>query len=318
MSSKWIREYFIFTQKERIAILVLLAVIATVFLLPDLFPPKHGIPDQKQIDSFKTLARSLNEIPGDSIDDEEASFKVDPPTDIAMRGGRLFYFDPNTTASNEWEQLGVKRKTIQTIQHYLSKGGQFRKADDLKKIYGLTSQDFLRLRPYIRIVSSSQLPHVFVNRSDSGNPGRPINNTEGISRFRETPIIEINSTDTTALIRLPGIGSKLANRIINFRDKLGGFYSIEQVAETYALPDSTFQKIRSFLILGNKPLVRININEADAVRLKQHPYISWAIANAIVEYRQQHGRFNEVGELERITVILPEQLKRLIPYLNTY
>ena len=46
--------------------------------------------------------------------------------------------------------------------------------------------------------------------------------------------VDINTADTTAFISLPGIGSKLAARIVNFRDKLGGFYSIDQVGETLA------------------------------------------------------------------------------------
>jgi DNA uptake protein ComE-like DNA-binding protein len=67
-------------------------------------------------------------------------------------------------------------------------------------------------------------------------------------------IIDINSADTTSFIALPGIGSKLAARIINFRDKLGGFYSVAQVGETFGLPDSTFQKIKQYLKLENTVL----------------------------------------------------------------
>jgi competence ComEA-like helix-hairpin-helix protein len=63
--------------------------------------------------------------------------------------------------------------------------------------------------------------------------------------------VDINSADTTPFIALPGIGAKLAQRIIKFRDKLGGFYSIDQVAETFGLPDSTYQKIKPRLIIKN-------------------------------------------------------------------
>ena len=64
-------------------------------------------------------------------------------------------------------------------------------------------------------------------------------------------IIDVNTADTTAFISLPGIGSKLAARIITFREKLSGFYSVEQIGETYGLPDSTFQKIKQYLKLDN-------------------------------------------------------------------
>ncbi len=72
--------------------------------------------------------------------------------------------------------------------------------------------------------------------------------------------IDINEADTTAFIALPGIGSKLAQRIINFRTKLGGFYSIDQVRETFGLPDSTFRKIQKQLTYHNSTIQKININ----------------------------------------------------------
>ena len=60
-------------------------------------------------------------------------------------------------------------------------------------------------------------------------------------------MVNINTADTSAFIALPGIGNKLALRIVNFRDKLGGFYSIDQIGETYGLPDSVFRKIKPIL-----------------------------------------------------------------------
>src|SRR6185437_7375519 len=93
-------------------------------------------------------------------------------------------------------------------------------------------------------------------------------------------IIDVNLADTTALISLPGIGSKLAQRIIAFRNKLGGFYSIEQVGETYLLPDSTFQKIKPKLTIVGNNVKQININVASIDEMKAHPYLRYNLANA--------------------------------------
>jgi competence ComEA-like helix-hairpin-helix protein len=130
------------------------------------------------------------------------------------------------------------------------------------------------------------------------------------------PIIDINQADTAAFISLPGIGSKLANRIVNFRQKLGGFYSVQQVGETFGLPDSTFQLIQPRLQCGPAVLQKLNINTADANTLKQHPYIRWNIANAIVQYRQQHGLFHAVEDLQQIVLITPELYNKIAGYLT--
>lgn len=127
---------------------------------------------------------------------------------------------------------------------------------------------------------------------------------------------DINTADTSAFIALPGIGNKLANRIISFREKLGGFYKIEQVAETYGLQDSVFQKIKSKLLATNPVLKQLDINTAGPDELKQHPYIRYILANAIVQYRTQHGNFNSVSDIKRIQIVTDEIFDKLAPYLT--
>jgi competence ComEA-like helix-hairpin-helix protein len=127
--------------------------------------------------------------------------------------------------------------------------------------------------------------------------------------------IDINSADTTVFISLPGIGSRLASRIVNFRNKLGGFYSVTQVGETFGLPDSTFQKIRLYLKLGNTPVRKININTATVDELKAHPYLKYAVANPIVSYRNEHGPFSRIEDIRNVLVVTEEIFLKIAPYL---
>ncbi|MBC8033718.1 MAG: helix-hairpin-helix domain-containing protein [Chitinophagaceae bacterium] len=131
----------------------------------------------------------------------------------------------------------------------------------------------------------------------------------------EIAVVDINAADTADFLPLPGIGPTLAARIISFRNKLGGFYSIDQVAETYGLPDSTFTLISPKLKLGEKPPALININTVDKESLRQHPYFRWNLANAIVEYRNSHGDFKKLSDLLHIDVITPELYEKLVHYL---
>ena len=48
---------------------------------------------------------------------------------------------------NQWQRLGVSERTARTIRNYLDKGGQFRKKEDLKKIYGFQPEDYTALEP---------------------------------------------------------------------------------------------------------------------------------------------------------------------------
>ena len=109
--------------------------------------------------------------------------------------------------------------------------------------------------------------------------------------------LDINLADSAVWSRLPGISFRLACRIIHFRDRLGGFYSIDQVKETFGLPDSTFQLIRPFLRCGEMGVQKINLNIADLEVLQAHPYIRWKLAKEIIQYRAQHGGFKSIAEL---------------------
>lgn len=230
----------------------------------------------------------------------------------AIAKGELFYFDPNTISTSEWKRLGLRDKTIKTIENYLNKGGHFYKPEDLQRIYGLQDDEYERLKPYIKIESNaSKTDEAFVSlkSKDEMHPTKT-----SAARYS---IIDVNIADTTAFISLPGIGSKLALRIVTFREKLGGFYSIDQIGETYGLPDSTFQKIKQYLKLDNPSVKKINVNTATVDEMKAHPYIKYSLANPIVAYRNEHGAFSKIEDIKKVMAVTDEILKKIAPYLKT-
>lgn len=56
-------------------------------------------------------------------------------------------------------------------------------------------------------------------------------------------MIELNSADTTELKQLRGIGSKLSQRIVKYRKKIGGFTRKEQLKDIYGLSEETYRHI---------------------------------------------------------------------------
>ena len=225
--------------------------------------------------------------------------------------GELFYFDPNSISTSAWRKLGLRDKTIQTIQKYLGKGGHFYEPEDLQKIYGLHKDEYERLAPYVRIETKiSSADEQFV----SSKPTKELQAAKTYTGRYSS--IEINTADTSAFISLPGIGSKLALRIVTFREKLGGFYSVDQIGETYGLPDSTFQNIKQYLKLNNPSVKKININSATFDELKTHPYIKFSIANLLVAYRNEHGSFSKLDDIKKVMAITEDIYKKIAPYLT--
>ena len=229
------------------------------------------------------------------------------PSYISKKATTLFYFDPNTINAEEWKKLGLRDKTIATIMNYRNRGGRFKEPADIKKIWGLFPGEAERLLPYVRIEAAAGI-----------HPGKIIERSE-VNKYqqakRPSPI-NINHSDTAAWSSLPGIGSRLSQRIVSFRDKLGGFYAVEQVGETFGLSDTTFQKIKPLLQVSGD-IIKININTATLEEMKFHPYIKYALANAIVQYRVQHGNYKSITDIKKIMMVTEEIYRKVSPYLAT-
>lgn len=302
---KW-KEYLAFSGRDRLGIGLLLVIIGLVFFLPRILPPS---PPAMPVFSDSMLAFVRHpEAEPDMASETDRPFPRDR-TASPDRSGKpvLFRFDPNTLSEAGWLQLGLRPKTVRTIRNYLQKGGRFRKAEDLQKIWGLSPSLAAQLMPWVDLPEAGK-PEVYTEKA----PGLK----QAALPERKKLLVEINAADTSAFIALPGIGSKLAARIVSYRDKLGGFCSVQQLREVYGIADSVFQRIEPMLQLSGIPLKRIRINEAGFDELKAHPYFRYELAKAVIAYRNAHGAFRKPEELKQVTLITEEVFRKIAPYIS--
>lgn len=306
-NNQGLKAFFSFSRKDRIFILLVATVVGGSLFLPRFMatstPSFTTLEDSVLVLAMDTLQQRQSRKNTIEKEDFGRAYQYERTAGKSFTQGELFLFDPNVITVEEWQRLGLNARTSKTIANYIQKGGRFRKAEDLKKIWGMPAGFYDRVKEYVRI-------------SVPKNPSPYEENRPAFVREeRKVSVIDINKADSADFIALPGIGSKLSARILSFRDKLGGFYAVEQVAETYGLPDSTFQKIKGRLQVDENNVRKINVNTATKEELKTHPYIRWNIANAIVEYRNQHGAFEHLDELKNIMLINEDTFRKIAPYL---
>ncbi len=210
-------------------------------------------------------------------------------------------FNPNTIKKEELIKMGISSKVANTWIRFREAGARFSKKQQIKKIYGITEQQYQQLEPYIQFDTQDTIKQVRKNRS---------------KKTENKILVNINKATAQDFQKLKGIGSAYSRRIINFRDKLGGFYTIKQVGETYGIPDSTFQTIKPFLQLEDTKIRQINLNTTDVDTLKAHPYIDWNKAKVIISYRKMHGTYKSVEDIKQIHLITDEVFARISPYLT--
>lgn len=294
----------------------LLIIVVILCLLPFAYPliANESVTEENIYDDqlaelkAKQQDRNTNKFSSYSDEDRRPYDHPNYKEETRKVKGSLFYFDPNTASSEDWKKLGLRDKTIAIIENYRSKGGKFRQPDDIKKIWGLFPDEAERLIPYVRINTEN-------NPAKEDNTYYADNSKPAYEKKKTLDAVDINSSDTSAWIALPGIGTKLSQRIINFRNKLGGFYKVEQVAETFGLPDSVFQKIKPMLRVSGE-VEKININTATSEELKAHPYISYQLANAIIQYRNQHGEYKSVDDIKKIMIVDDIFFDKASPYFS--
>ena len=305
--SAWLRDYFAFSHTEaRGAVLLVAFTLLAITIAEILSVQATGTPPSAEEDR-----RMLNRLAAvlDSMEHVEEAEK-----NAAVES---FPFNPNTVDSATLTQLGLSAWVAQRVVHYREKGGRFRYREEFKKIYGLPETTYRRLYSFIQL-PKRQKPK---NGTSSALPSMPKTAASqpagSAADERATHTVNINMADTSELKQLPGIGSTLALRIVKYRQKLGGYRTIDQLEEVYHMTELGTVSLKARAYVRPEDAVRrLNINRADAKTLAQHPYISWDLARALVQHRQNYGDYRSLDDLREVYLMTEKVLEKVAPYLE--
>ncbi len=129
--------------------------------------------------------------------------------------------------------------------------------------------------------------------------------------------IDLNTATAKELQQIPGIGEAYSERIINYREKLGGFTSDVQLYEVYGLsPQLVERAINLFTVKTPKSIQQLNINTATASDLSTIPGISFDLAKKIWEFVKVREGIQSLNELEKIEGITANKIQRFQLYLS--
>ncbi|MBD8490371.1 helix-hairpin-helix domain-containing protein [Echinicola sp. CAU 1574] len=128
--------------------------------------------------------------------------------------------------------------------------------------------------------------------------------------------ISFAEADSSVLQIVPGIGEKLAGRIVKFRESLGGLYYREQIMEVYGLDEEVAKRVFDYFTFEPSISHKLDINAASAKELSAHPYIKYGEAKVLVAYREQHGNYQSPEDILTIKIFSEEWVNRLKPYLS--
>lgn len=309
--NKWLNAVFGFSKKEQNGLIVLCILILLVVFIPVIY--KAGFKDD--VGDLEDLSFEQHVTKGrGSEGHSEGLAKGDASRGRSGDNGRfrkdaakqLFPFNPNHLPAEQWRKLGLTDRQIKVIHNYESKGGSFRRKEDLQKIYSISEASYRELAPYIVIPQVEKT--VFTKAS-------PYPDQKAREGKRVTRIIELNAADSAALVEVRGIGPVLASRILQYRNRLGGFREVAQLREVFGIDSVRYGEIVGQLAVDSSALRKIYINRVGFDELRAFPYLRYKQMNAIIQYRKQHGKYVSIKDLTKINILDAEILRKIAPYL---
>ena len=210
-------------------------------------------------------------------------------------------FNPNTYTLSDWINLGLSEKQSVVILKFTARG--IYTEEDLKRIFVIPEVLFELIR------DSVVYPERFQNTP----------NQESFKKqAKQITLINLNTADTTEFMKIYGIGAFYATQIIRYREKLGGYFTKEQLFEVWKMTPEAYDKIKDHVFISEKDVKRININSVTIEELKVHPYLKWNQANSIVKMRIQRNGFKNIEEIKESVLIASETYEKLFPYLSLH
>ena len=210
-------------------------------------------------------------------------------------------FNPNNYSLSDWMNLGLSEKQSVVVLKFSSRG--IYSEQDLKRIFVIPDVLFELIR------DSVVYPERFQNSP----------NQESFKKqAKQITLINLNTADTTEFMKIYGIGAFYAKQIIRYREKLGGYFTKEQLFEVWKMTPEAYDKIKDHVFINEKDVKRIHINSVTIEELKAHPYLNWNKANSIIKMRIQRNGFKNIEEIKESVLIDSETYEKLFPYLSLH
>ena len=210
-------------------------------------------------------------------------------------------FNPNTYTLSDWINLGLSAKQSVVVLKFTSRG--IYTEEDLKRIFVIPDVLFELIR------DSVVYPERFQNTPNQESFKKQV---------KHIVQVNLNTADTTEFMKIYGIGAFYAKQIIRYREKLGGYFTKEQLLEVWKMTPEAYDKIKDHVFISEKDVKRIHINSVTIEELKVHPYLNWNKANSIIKMRIQRNGFKNIEELKESVLIDSETYEKLFPYLSLH
>ncbi|MBT8297005.1 MAG: helix-hairpin-helix domain-containing protein [Maribacter sp.] len=291
------KSHFSFSKQERSGIFFLLLIIVVLQVL------------------FFILKYTSQTVEGNVSVDKDTQVKIDELKAKSNQKDSLamFPFNPNFISDFKGYTLGMSVEEIDRLHAFRAKNEFVNNADEFQKITQVSDSLLLLISPYFKFPEWTK-----TNSKRRSKSAITSSQEEKLDAFGEAyQIKDLNSATAEDLKVIRGIGDILSQRIVKFRNRLGGFIVDDQLFDVYGLePEVVERTFERFKVLSQPQINKININKASAEEISKLIYLSYDVAADIVAYRKINGSITSFGELTKIEDFPKDKIHRIELYLS--
>lgn len=219
---------------------------------------------------------------------------------------KIYPFNPNFITDFKGYRLGMSVEEIDRLLAFRKQNKFVNSAAEFQSVTKISDSLLAVISPYFKF------PDWVTNKKDNYKSFAK----EGFSKSEKVTILDINLATKEDLMKVYGIGDKISDRILEQKNKLGAFVSMEQMDDVWGLSPEIVEKLKtSFAVKSAASVKKININNASVKELSQFPFFRYQLAKDIVVYRTMNGDLS-VADLSKIKGFPVDKIKIIALYLE--
>jgi competence protein ComEA len=283
------RSHFVFSRSQQngIFLLVLIIVVLQLIYFFDPFSSEAALPPeeeeellelQREIDSLKAVAAAKK----DSVE--------------------MAPFNPNFISDYKGYLLGMSPDEIDRLHAYREKELWVNSAEDFQQVTQVSDSLLLKIAPFFK----------FPQWRQNSSAVKPSKNSISEAPLRKQ---DLNAATAEDLQQINGIGEKLSDRIVKYRESIEGYRGEVQLQDVYGLSPEVIQRLFQKFEVRRDNLPKQDLNSVDILGLSKLPYFNYELARKVVSYRQSQGGIKSFEELGNIPGFPVEKIEGIQLYL---